>query len=61
MPHPARVRLRWGQGPTQPATCNAKWQVCTQACSPALLISFINKGRVTGGGGGGWGRENRIQ
>ena len=26
-----------GEGPTQPATCNAKWQVCTQTCSPALL------------------------
>ena len=31
-------------GPTQPAMRNAKWQVCTQACSPALL----NIGRVGG-------------
>ena len=39
------ISLRWGQGPTRSATREAKWQVCTQPCSPAVLLTM-------GGGGG---------
>ena len=42
------ISLRWGKGPTRSATSEAKWQVCTQACSPAVYLYWAGEvGKIT--------------
>ena len=47
MPHPVVYELRWGKGPTQPTTRNAKWQVYTQITSQILPAKVTTYGRLT--------------
>ena len=42
------ISLRWGQGPTRPATCEAKWQVCT----PQVMDEPTSVARATPGNKG---------